>query len=248
MDLSVNANKRVLLSGYDKTMTEIALKRITRKNKQIELEKAYREASDEGNCDSLVLSNDGKDWVENGRNNVTAVNNTIELRDPIFDYNQEHGTSIKVDLDGGIEREIRQDAAEDLIGDIESIFQNIMSRDDHLFWFYLSGDPYGLELRFSDEEIRNRLSDAKIQPGFFNVSFGLRASTQFYSQAKGAVAVHSKEKYDERYNTLLSEDFLKDYKVGQKFLIGGKEYTLSEDRKLDVPYGADIFDFKRLSD
>ena len=47
---------------------------------------------------------------------------------------------------------------------------------------------------------------------------------------------------------MLSEDFLKDYKVGQKFLIGGKEYTLSEDRKLDVPYGADIFDFKSLSD
>ena len=38
MDLSVNKNKYVLRSGYDKTMTEIALKRIARNNKQINID------------------------------------------------------------------------------------------------------------------------------------------------------------------------------------------------------------------
>jgi hypothetical protein len=248
MDLSVNKNKYVLRSGYDKTMTEVALKRIARNNKQINIDNIYRETINNENADSLNLSKEGKEWAEKSNDKVTAVNNKIELRDPIFDYNQENGTLIRITPDGVIEWEIHSEAADNLIDDIESIFQDIMSREDYMFWQYLSGESSGLELRFSDEEIRNRLSDAKIQPGFFNVSFGLRASTQFYSQAKGAAAVHSKENYDERYNTLLSENFLKDYKVGQKFLIGGKEYTLSEDRKLDVPYGADIFDFKRLSD
>ena len=248
MDLSVNKNKYVLRSGYDKTMTEVALKRIARNNKQINIDNIYRETINNENADSLNLSKEGKEWAEKSNDKVTAVNNKIELRDPIFDYNQENGTLIRITPDGVIEWEIHSEAADNLIDDIESIFQDIMSREDYMFWQYLSGESSGLELRFSDEEIRNRLSEAEIQPGFFNVSFGLRASTQFYSQAKGAAAVHSKENYDERYNTLLSEDFLKDYKVGQKFLIGGKEYTLSEDRKLHVPYGADIFDFKRLSD
>ena len=34
------------------------------------------------------------------------------------------------------------------------------------------------------------------------------------------------------------------YEVGSIFKIGGKEYKLNEQRKLDIPYGEDIFDMK----
>ena len=36
----------------------------------------------------------------------------------------------------------------------------------------------------------------------------------------------------------------RDYEPGSVFKIGGKEYVLNEDRKLDIPYGADIYDIE----
>ena len=36
----------------------------------------------------------------------------------------------------------------------------------------------------------------------------------------------------------------RDYEPGDVFLVGGKKYVLSEDKKLDLPYGADIYDMK----
>ncbi len=37
---------------------------------------------------------------------------------------------------------------------------------------------------------------------------------------------------------------LKNYETGSVFKIDGKEYVLSADKKLDIPYGADIFDME----
>ena len=37
---------------------------------------------------------------------------------------------------------------------------------------------------------------------------------------------------------------LNNYEVGSIFKIGGKEYALNEQRKLDIPYGEDIFDIE----
>jgi hypothetical protein len=34
------------------------------------------------------------------------------------------------------------------------------------------------------------------------------------------------------------------YEVGSIFKVGGKEYALNEQRKLDIPYGEDIFDIE----
>ena len=34
------------------------------------------------------------------------------------------------------------------------------------------------------------------------------------------------------------------YEAGQKVMIGGKEYVLGEDKKVDIEYGADIFDIQ----
>lgn len=41
-----------------------------------------------------------------------------------------------------------------------------------------------------------------------------------------------------------TETAFRDYEPGDVFLVGGKKYVLSEDKKLDLPYGADIYDMK----
>ena len=38
------------------------------------------------------------------------------------------------------------------------------------------------------------------------------------------------------------ESVLNDFKAGSIFKISGKEYILGKDKKLDIPYGVDIFD------
>jgi len=111
------------------------------------------------------------------------------------------------------------------------------------FWNGLNRkNPSGISTKFSNEEIRNRLADAGIQNGFFTVTVGGRTATHYLSQGKNTAAVHSKEQYDERYDRMTSGSFFKQFQAGQKVMIGGKEYTLGEDRKLDIEYGADIFD------
>ena len=47
-------------------------------------------------------------------------------------------------------------------------------------------------------------------------------------------------KDDELYQAYRTKDFLYGYEPGTIFTIGGKEYTVSEDHTLDLPYGADL--------
>ncbi len=42
----------------------------------------------------------------------------------------------------------------------------------------------------------------------------------------------------------MNTNVLDKYAVGSVFVIGGKEYILDENKKLDIPYGADIYDIK----
>lgn len=111
------------------------------------------------------------------------------------------------------------------------------------FWNGLSGKtPSGISTKFSNREIRSRLADVGIQSGFFTVTVGGRTATHYLSQGKNTAAVHSKEQYDERYDRMTSGRFFKQFQAGQKVTVGGKEYVLGEDKKLDIEYGADIFD------
>lgn len=113
------------------------------------------------------------------------------------------------------------------------------------FWNALGKEnPSGVNVKFSNEEIRSRLAEVGIQNGFFTVSIGGRAVTHYLSQGENSLAVHSQEQYDNRYNMLTSEHFLSRFEVGHRFLIGGKEYILGEDKKLDIEYGVDVFDFQ----
>jgi len=111
------------------------------------------------------------------------------------------------------------------------------------FWNCLNRKkPSGISTKFSNEEIRSRLADAGVQNGFFTVAVGGRTATHYLSQGKNTTAVHSKEQYDERYDRMTSGRFFKQFEAGQKVTVGGKEYVLGEDKKLDIEYGADIFD------
>ncbi len=111
------------------------------------------------------------------------------------------------------------------------------------FWNSLAREnASGIYMKFSNEEIRSRLTEAGIENGFFTVSIGGRTVTHYLSLGEKSSAVHSKEQYDNRYNMITSGQFFKQFETGQKVMIGGKEYVLGEDKKVDIEYGADIFD------
>lgn len=113
------------------------------------------------------------------------------------------------------------------------------------FWNSLAKEnPSGIYMKFSNEEIRSRLAEAGLENGFFTASIGGRTVTHYLSQGENASAVHSKEQYNDRYNMITNGQFFKQFEAGHKVMIGGKEYVLGEDKKLDIEYGADIFDLK----
>lgn len=113
------------------------------------------------------------------------------------------------------------------------------------FWNSLAREnPSGIYMKFSNEEIRSRLAEVGIENGFFTVSIGGRTVTHYLSQGENASAVHSKAQYDDRYNMITNGQFFKQFEAGQKVMIGGKEYVLGEDKKVDIEYGADVFDIQ----
>ncbi|MBE5937796.1 MAG: hypothetical protein E7265_07175 [Lachnospiraceae bacterium] len=100
-------------------------------------------------------------------------------------------------------------------------------------------------LTYSAEDIRNRLHSAGIQKGFFQVTVGEHTATQFLSEGKNTAAVYSKAYYDDQYyNYVKSGGICRDYESGDVFKIDGEEYTVNADRKLDVPYGVDIWNIE----
>ena len=114
------------------------------------------------------------------------------------------------------------------------------------FWNYMmTKDPVYVQLSYSDEEIRGYMENAGIKNGFFTVKMGDREATQFYSATKTTSPIQSKERYDARYKNLTSGGILLDeYEAGDIFKIGDKEYILSENHTLDIPYGEDIYNLE----
>lgn len=117
-------------------------------------------------------------------------------------------------------------------------------RDEYNFWIRLTRDPTFLSEEYSTDFVRKHLAEAGIKTGFFTVTVGNHSATQFFTQGKNAVAVYSKEQYDQQYDYLRSDRFLMNYNVGHRFKIGGKEYVLGDEKKLDIQYGEDIFDIQ----
>lgn len=89
------------------------------------------------------------------------------------------------------------------------------------------------------------MSEAGVSYGFFTVKMGDREATQFYSATETTSPIQSKERYDIRYQHLTSGGVLLDeYEPGSVFKIGDKEYVLSENHTLDIPYGEDIYNLQ----
>lgn len=113
------------------------------------------------------------------------------------------------------------------------------------FWNIMAGNGTYINLYYSEETERRLLNDAGITEGFFSVQVGERKQEYFYSNGNAGAAVPM-ERYNSTYYTFMERnDFVfEGYKPGDVFLVGGREYVLSEEKKLDIPYGADIFDVK----
>ncbi len=111
------------------------------------------------------------------------------------------------------------------------------------FWRYMmSDDPVYYGLTFSDDEVRDMMSDVGIEEGFFTVKMGDREMTHYYSGSKTEGVIHSKERYDSKYKHLTSTGReLMNYEPGDVFTLNGKEYVLSENHTLDIPYGEDLW-------
>ncbi len=112
------------------------------------------------------------------------------------------------------------------------------------FWSYMtSKDVVFYGQLFSDNEVRSYLNEAGIKQGFFTIKMGNREATQYYSGTMTEGIVQSKDRYDEKYRNITSSGYLfMNYEPGSIFTIDGKEYELSEEHTLDIPYGADIYD------
>ena len=102
-------------------------------------------------------------------------------------------------------------------------------------------DATYLGLHYSEDLQKEILNETGITQGFFSVEMDNNYSEYYYSNGN-AGAVISKLNYDVQYEYFTSELAFDDFKVGSVITIGGKEYVLGSDRKLDIAYGEDIFD------
>jgi len=112
------------------------------------------------------------------------------------------------------------------------------------FWNWVSSkNPTFMSLDYSPEEVRSRLAEAGVEPGFFTISVGGEETTQFLSKGKYSAAIYSKAQYDDRYyNAFVSGNITRKYYPGTVIKVDGKDYTVDENGKIDVPYGADLWD------
>lgn len=113
------------------------------------------------------------------------------------------------------------------------------------FWSMLASNGTYIGLYYSIDTERKFLNDAGVTEGFFSVQAGDSKQEYYYSNGVAGVAV-PKWRYDNTYNMFMTQNDIvfRDYEPGAVFKIGVKEYVLSADRKLDIPYGADIYDIE----
>lgn len=121
--------------------------------------------------------------------------------------------------------------------------QNEESDQMGKFWGCIGCEGVYGSKYYSDEEQKKILNDAGIKDGFFSVQVGEKRQELFLSSGTAGTVV-PKMRYDGTYNMFMHTNILDDYAVGSVFVIGGKEYILDENKKLDIPYGADIYDIK----
>lgn len=196
---------------------------------------------------SVSISEAGKEKVNDigNTNLIKAKDNAVVLTDPIMDACSEYGTLISINENGVPQWEINPGNEAKFDRAVEDGLKKLGGRENYNFWMRLTQNPTFMGLTYSAEDTRNRLHNAGIQKGFFQVTVGDHTATQFLSEGKNAAAVYSKAYYDDQYyNFVKSGEICRDYEPGAVFKIDGEEYAVSEDRRLDVPYGADIWNIE----
>ena len=111
------------------------------------------------------------------------------------------------------------------------------------FWNLLcEGSPY-IRLYYSQEEESQILNEAGITDGFFSVQVGSRKGEYYLANGRYVNGAIPKWQYDDDYEMYMTrEGIFDEYEVGSVFIIDGEEYVLDENKKLNIPYGVDIFD------
>lgn len=118
----------------------------------------------------------------------------------------------------------------------------VAQRYAHFWRYMMKDDPVYVGLTYSNDDIDEFMNHAGIEHGFFTVKMGSREATQYYTKSENTSAIQSKERYDSKYEHITSTGYeLMNYEPGSVFKLNGKEYVLSENHTLDIPYGEDLW-------
>lgn len=169
---------------------------------------------------------------------IKAVNNTVDFSNGrYYKYTEKDGRVHTFTC--------TNDHVDQPYSDLVSGRQSDDSYQVAKFWNMLSRDGTYLSLYYSKEKQEQFLNDAGITKGFFTVKTGDHKQEYYYSHGNAGVAVRKFE-YDATYDMFAKRGtaLFNKYEVGSIFKVGGKEYALNEQRKLDIPYGEDIFDIE----
>ena len=167
-----------------------------------------------------------------------AVNNSIVFQTGnYYKFTDENGKTHVLTCSYGNLHQPYSDTSRGIVDDT--------SYDIGKFWNMLSENGTYIGLYYSIDTERKLLNDAGVTEGFFSVKVGDNRQEYYYSNGNAGVAV-PKWRYDDTYNMFMTQNeiIFRDYEPGSVFKIGGKEYVLSADRKLNIPYGADIYDIE----
>lgn len=118
----------------------------------------------------------------------------------------------------------------------------VAQRYAHFWRYMMKNDPVYVGLTYSNDDIDEFMNQAGIEHGFFTVKMGSREATQYYTKSENTSAIQSKGRYDSKYEHITSTgNQLMNYEPGSVFKLNGKEYVLSENHTLDIPYGEDLW-------
>lgn len=118
---------------------------------------------------------------------------------------------------------------------------NIIDFGQNHYFKYVSSDGTEHALFTNDKGVGVHYSEH----GFFTVKMGNREATQYYTKSENTSAIQSKERYDSKYEHITSTGYqLMNYEPGSVFNLNGKEYVLSQNHTLDIPYGEDIYNLQ----
>ena len=204
-------------------------------------DKEETDASKDSDGVKIEISAEGRKQVQNHTSNsnmITVNDNKVTVSDSYRNDIKNISDKFWVEEDGTVRASMKASKGNRFFAEYDK-----QVRDDLNFWIRMTFDPTFLSMEYSPNDVRGRLADAGVKTGFFTVTIGDCSATQFLTQGKNAVAVYSKEQYDQRYNNhIMNGRISRNYKSGDVFTIAGKEYTVDNNGKLDVPYGEDIWD------